>query len=102
LKKIPKPDDFIIEIWCSACADFQDMDAGRIEIDLSRPEFEAQVLAAAGRFNSLRRQSRRGGRQVVPVKCGECGEELPTRAIAEHRREKHGAAISRVDDATDS
>jgi hypothetical protein len=84
--KRPMPDDFIIQVelpW--------DWDRGpTIKIDLSRPEFESQVLAAAGRFRSLKRQTRAGGRQVVPVMCQQCGEEVKTREIAKHRRERHG------------
>jgi hypothetical protein len=104
--KIPMPNDFIIEIPIYVreteefpMGDVEDLmdtlaGTGRILIDLSRPEFESQVLAAAGRFRSLRRQTRRGGKQVPPVRCGECGEEVKTRELAKHRRERHGTVDS--------
>lgn len=47
-------------------------------IDLSRPEFEKQVLAAAGRFRALRRQKVGGGKPKRPVICGICKKEFPS------------------------
>lgn len=82
----PSADDFIIRVHptCIFCNN-----ALEIGIDLSDRRFESQVLAAAGRFNSLRRKSKSGGRGIIPVQCADCGEEVPTRKIAQHRKEHH-------------
>lgn len=37
--------------------------AGEIEVDLSDPRYEQQVLSAAARFRALKRKKRAGGRK---------------------------------------
>ncbi len=49
-----------------------------VSVDLSRPEFEKQVLAAAGRFQALKRRSLGGGKPPIPVKCPGCDEQFPS------------------------
>lgn len=62
----------------------QNMQEVSVIVDLSRAEFEKQVLAAAGRFQSLKREKVGGGRKPSPVTCGKCFEQLPS--IAELKR----------------
>lgn len=48
------------------------------QIDLSTPALEKQVLAAAGRFNALRRKKHAGGKPPKPITCGLCKVEYPS------------------------
>jgi hypothetical protein len=57
--KRPTAEDFVIRRapTCPFCNN-----ALMLELDLTRPEFEPQVMRAAARFQALRRKTRGGGR----------------------------------------
>jgi hypothetical protein len=56
--------DFIIEVEIKL-----DHETVIATIDLAQPEFETAVLAAAGRFRSLKRTRRGGGRPRIYIQC---------------------------------
>ena|SRR5688572_6024671 len=68
-------DDFIVEVEVTVPAHTQSQlcETGdlvlAVKVDLTQPEFESAVLAAAGRFRSLMRTRRKGGRPRKYTVC---------------------------------
>lgn len=70
-----------------------------VHVDLTQPEFEKAVLAAAGRFRSLKRTRRTGGRPRKYITCPKHGRKVwkgggkkCDKCEAEKRHEETGSA----------
>lgn len=63
-------------------------------VDLSLPQFEKQVLSAAGRFRSLKRRLIKGGKPASPVVCSTCREDFPS--MGAFRRHKSNCSGKEV------
>lgn len=76
--------------FCILARDTQGM---YIEIDLSQPGCKSAVLAAAGRFGSLARRTKRGGPKPKPRQCPGCNQWIKSaKMVRQHEKECLGGS----------